>query len=134
MKERNIICVDLKSFFASCECLERNLDPFTTPLVVCNPERNDSITLAVTPFLKRYGVSGRTRVYNLPKNINIKKVPPRMNLYIQKSKEVIETYLEFISSEDIHIYSIDEVFLDVTNYLNMYKTDVYSLALKKRKA
>ena len=130
MKERNIVCIDLKSFFASCECLERNLDPFTTPLVVCNPERHDSITLAVTPYLKQYGVKGRTRVYQLPKNINIKKVPPRMSLYIKKSKEVIETYLEFVSSNDIHIYSIDEVFLDVTNYLKLYKTDVYSLTLK----
>lgn len=130
MKERNIVCIDLKSFFASCECLERQLDPFTTPLVVCNPERHDSITLAVTPYLKQYGVKGRTRVYQLPKNINIKKVPPRMSLYIKKSKEVIETYLEFVSSNDIHIYSIDEVFLDVTNYLKLYKTDVYSLTLK----
>ena len=130
MKERNIICIDLKSFFAACECLERNIDPFTTPLVVCNPERNDSITLAVTPYLKNFGVSGRTRVYNLPKNINIIKVPARMSLYIKKSKEVVETYMEFVSANDIHIYSIDEVFLDVTNYLKLYKTDVYSLALK----
>ena len=130
MKEKHIICIDLKSFFASCECLERNLDPFTTPLVVCNPNRNDSITLAVTPYLKQFGISGRTRVYNLPKNINIKKVPPRMNLYIKKSKEVIETYLEFVSPNDIHIYSIDEVFLDVSDYLKLYKTDVYSLTLK----
>ena len=130
MKERNIICIDLKSFFASCECLERKLNPFTTPLVVCNPERNGAITLAVTPYLKQFGVKGRTRVYELPKNINIIKVPPRMSLYIRKSKEVIETYLEFVSSSDIHIYSIDEVFLDVTDYLKLYKTDVYTLALK----
>jgi len=130
MKEKYIVCIDLKSFFASCECLERNIDPFTTPLVVCNPYRNDSITLAVTPYLKQFGVSGRTRVYNLPKNINIKKVPPRMSLYIKKSKEVVETYLEFVSPNDIHIYSIDEVFLDVTDYLKLYKTDVYSLTLK----
>lgn len=127
--ERNIICIDLKSFFASCECLMRNLNPFTTPLVVCDPNRNGAITLAVTPYLKQFGVKGRTRVYELPKNINIIKVPPRMSLYIQKSKEVIETYLEFVSSNDIHIYSIDEVFIDVTNYLKLYKKDAYSLTL-----
>lgn len=127
--ERSIICIDLKSFFASCECLVRNLDPFTTPLVVCDPNRNGAITLAVTPYLKQIGVKGRSRVYELPKNINIIKVPPRMSLYIQKSKEVIATYLKFVSSKDIHIYSIDEVFLDVTAYLKLYKKDVYSLAL-----
>lgn len=128
MKERSIICIDLKSFFASCECLMRNLDPFTTPLVVCDPNKNGAITLAVTPYLKQFGVKGRSRVYELPKNIKIIKVPPRMSLYIQKSKEVIETYLEFVSSNDIHIYSIDEVFIDVTNYLKLYKKDAYSLA------
>ena len=129
MFQRNIICIDLKSFFASVECLERKLDPFKTPLVVCDPTRNGAITLAVTPYLKQFGVKGRSRVYELPKNINIIKVPPRMSLYIKKSKEVIETYLEFVSKEDIHIYSIDEVFLDVTDYLKLYKTDEYSLAL-----
>lgn len=129
MKEKSIICIDLKSFFASCECLERGFNPFTTPLVVCNPERNDAITLAVTPFLKQFGISGRTRVYNLPKDIKIIKVPPRMSLYIKKSKEVINTYLKFVSSSDLHIYSIDEVFIDATNYLKMYKKDAYNLAL-----
>ena len=90
--ERSIICIDLKSFFASCECLVRNLDPYTTPLVVCDPNRNGAITLAVTPYLKKFGVKGRSRVYELPKDIKILKAPPRMSLYIQKSKEVIETY------------------------------------------
>ena len=127
---RDIICIDLKSFFASVECIERNLDPFKTPLVVCNPERHDSITLAVTPYLKKLGVEGRTRVYNLPKNIKIIKVPPRMKLYKEKSKEVIKIYLEFIEASDMHIYSIDEVFLDVTNYLHLYKCNVDELALK----
>lgn len=127
---RHIICIDLKSFFASVECIERNLDPFKTPLVVCNPERHDSITLAVTPYLKKLGIEGRTRVYNLPKNIKIIKVPPRMKLYKEKSKEVIKIYLEFIEASDMHIYSIDEVFLDVTNYLHLYKCNVDELALK----
>ena len=125
----NIIAIDLKSFFASCECVERGLDPFTTPLVVCDPNRNGAITLAVTPYLKKFGVPSRGRAYDLPKNIKIIKAPPRMSLYIQKSKEVLSVYLEFVSKEDMHVYSIDEVFLDVTNYLKMYKMDAESLAL-----
>jgi len=124
----NIIAIDLKSFFASCECVERNLDAFTTPLVVCDPNRNGAITLAVTPYLKKFGVPGRCRVYELPKNIEIIKVPPRISLYIQKSKEVLSVYLEFVAKEDMHVYSIDEVFLDVTNYLKMYKMSTYELA------
>ena len=131
--KRNIIAIDLKSFFASCECVERGLDPFTTPLIVCNPERNGSITLAVTPFLKQFGVPGRCRVYdlkkyNIPKSVKIIKAPPRMSLYIQKSKEVLSIYLEFVAKEDMHVYSIDEVFLDVTNYLKMYNMSTEELA------
>jgi len=125
---RNILCIDLKSFFASCECVERNLDPFTTPLVVCNPERNGSITLAVTPYLKAKGIPSRGRAYNLPKDMNIIKVPPRMKLYQKKSKEVINIYLKYVSIEDLYIYSIDECFLDVTSYLKLYKLTDYELA------
>ena len=126
--KRNILCIDLKSFFASVECVERHLDPYTTPLVVCDPTRNGAITLAVTPYLKKFGVKGRSRVFELPKNINILKVPPRMRLYQQKSKEVIKIYLEYVSSEDLHIYSIDECFLDITNYLKLYQKNDYELA------
>ena len=125
---RNIISIDLKSFFASCECINRGLDPFTTPLVVCDPERKGAITLAVTPYLKKLGVPSRGRAYNLPKNIDIIKAKPQMRLYTQKSKEVISVYLEFVAKEDIHIYSIDEVFLDVTSYLKMYNMSDYELA------
>jgi len=128
--KRNIIAIDLKSFFAACECIERKLDLFTTPLVVCDPTRNGAITLAVTPYLKSLGVSGRTRAYKLPKNIKIMKVPPRMSLYIKKSKEVINIYLDYVSIDDLHIYSIDEVFLDVTDYLSLYKKDVKTLAVE----
>lgn len=128
--KKEIIAIDLKSFFASCECIERGIDPFTTPLVVCDPTRNGSITLAVTPYLKKFGVPGRCRVFELPKNIKIIKAPPRMNLYIKMSKEVLSIYLEFIAKEDIHVYSIDEVFLDVTNYLKLYKMTTYELAVK----
>lgn len=132
---RNIIAIDLKSFFASCECIDRGLDPFTTPLVVCNPKQKGAITLAVTPYLKQFGVPGRCRIYDMhkykfPRGTVIMKAPPRMSLYVEKSKEVIETYLEFVSKEDMHIYSIDEVLLDVTSYLKMYKLTDYELALK----
>lgn len=124
-KERHILCIDLKSFFASCECIERGLDPFSVPLVVANPTQgNGAITLAVTPYLKSQGISGRTRLYNIPKNISYQIVKPRMSLYLQRSKEVVSIYLDFISKDDLHVYSIDECFLDVTDYLKMYhKTD-----------
>lgn len=130
MENRNILCIDLKSFFASVECIERGLDPYTTPLVVCNPDQKGAITLAVTPYMKKFGVKGRTRVYNIDKNINYIKVPPRMKLYQEKSMEVINVYLDFVSSDDIHIYSIDECFLDVTNYLKLYNKTDYELALE----
>lgn len=127
--KRNFLCIDLKSFFASCECLERNKDPFKYPLVVANPNQgNGAITLAVTPFLKAKGVKSRGRIFEIPKNIKYEIAPPRMNLYIKKSAEVVNVYLDFISEEDIHIYSIDECFLDVTNYLKMYKKTDYELA------
>ena len=125
---RNIIAIDLKSFFASVECTQRGLDPFTTALVVCDPIRNGAITLAVTPFLKNLGVPSRGRAYDLPKNIKIFKAPPSMSLYIQKSREVLSIYLEYVAKEDIHVYSIDEVFLDVTDYLHMYNMTDYELA------
>ena len=125
---RNIIAIDLKSFFASVECTQRGLDPFTTALVVCDPTRNGAITLAVTPFLKNLGVPSRGRAYDLPKNIKIFKAPPSMSLYIQKSREVLSIYLDYVAKEDIHVYSIDEVFLDVTDYLHMYNMTDYELA------
>lgn len=128
--KRNILCIDLKSFFASVECVERKLDPYNTPLVVCDPTRNGAITLAVSPYLKKFGIKGRSRVYELPKNLGIIKVPPRMRLYQQKSKEVVKIYLEYVAPEDLHIYSIDECFLDVTNYLKLYKKTDYELALE----
>ncbi len=129
--ERHILCIDLKSFFASCECVERGLDPFTTPLVVSDPDRGDgAITLAVTPKMKEYGVPSRGRIFEIPKNIKYMRVAPRMNLYVKKSKEVINTFLDFVSKEDMHVYSIDESFLDVTDYLDLYKLDDIGLAKK----
>lgn len=126
MKERVIMSIDLKSFFASCECVNRGLDPFTTPLVVADTSRGQgAMTLAVTPYLRNKGVNSRSRVFELPKNIKIIFAKPRMKLYETYSNKVREIFKSFISEEDIHIYSIDEVFMDVTDYLNYYKmTDI----------
>ncbi len=125
----NILCIDLKSFFASCECVERNLNPFTTPLVVANPEQgNGAITLAITPYLKNMGIKSRSRIYEIPKHIKFTTAKPRMSLYIKKSKEVISIYLDFVSESDLHVYSIDEVFIDLTNYLKLYKKTDYEMA------
>ena len=127
--KRNIMCIDLKSFFASCECVERGLDPFKVPLVVANKKQgNGAITLAVTPALKKQGIPGRVRLYDIPKNIKYEIVTPRMKLYIEKSKQVVGIYLDYVAPEDLHIYSIDECFLDVTDYLKLYKKTDYELA------
>ncbi len=128
---RSILCIDLKSFYATCECIERNLDPFTTPLVVASKKQGDgAITLAVTPYLKDKGVSSRGRLFEIPKDIKYILAPTRMSLYIKKSKEVINIYLDFVSIDDLHVYSVDEAFLDVTDYLKYHKLDEYKLAKK----
>ncbi len=127
----NIICIDLKSFFASVECVNRGLDPFKVPLVVADISRgNGAMTLAATPYLRSLGVESRSRVFTLPKNINIIYAKPRMHLYEEYSHKVIEIYKSFVSEEDIFVFSIDEAFLDVTNYLNYYNMTDYELALK----
>ena len=127
---RNFLCIDLKSFYASVECIDRGLDPFSYPLVVANPNQgNGAITLAVTPYLKQLGVASRGRLYEIPKNIKYTIAKPRMNLYLEKSREVVEVYLKYVAKEDLHIYSIDECFLDVTDYLKMYGKSDYELAL-----
>ena len=131
MIERNILCIDLKSFFASCECIDMGLDPFTTPLVVADPSRSGgAITLAVTPKMKELGVPSRGRVFEIPKDIKYITATPRMSLYVRKSKEIINIFLDFVSIEDLHVYSIDESFLDVTDYLKMYKMTDTELAKK----
>ena len=127
--QRNILSIDLKSFFASCECVERKLDPFKVPLVVANPNQGGgAITLAVTPYLKKQGVKSRGRIYEIPKNIAYAIVPPRMSMYIKYSEKVLSVYLDYVAREDLHVYSIDECFLDVTNYLKLYKKSDYELA------
>jgi len=123
---KNIICIDLKSFYASVECVLRGLNPFTTPLVVADKSRsNGSVVLAVTPYLKRRGVMSRCRVYELPDDPRIIYAKPRMKKYLEFSTRIIEIYLKYVSYEDMHIYSVDEVFLDLTSYLSFYKkTDI----------
>lgn len=122
---RNILCIDLKSFYASAECAMRGLNPFTTPLVVADKSRsNGSVVLAITPYLKRRGVKSRCRVFELPEDGDIIFAKPRMSKYLEFSTRIIEIYLKYVSFEDLHIYSVDEVFLDMTTYLKYYnKTD-----------
>lgn len=162
---RTYIAIDLKSFYASVECIERGLDPLTTNLVVADDSRTEkTICLAVTPSLKSYGVSGRprlfevvqrvreinaTRLYNLRKrefsgfsynkkelddNLNLKLdyivAPPRMSFYMEYSTRIYNVYLKYIAPEDIHVYSIDEVFIDVTSYLNTYGLSAKELVQK----
>jgi len=119
---RHILCIDLKSFYASVECAVSNLDPFTTPLVVADVSRgNGSIVLAVSPYLKKMGMPSRCRIHEIPPNLNIIFRMPRMELYLEYSAKIIEIYLRFISEEDLYIYSVDEAFLDITEYMSYYK-------------
>lgn len=123
---KTIMCIDLKSFYASVECALLGLDPFKTPLVVADHSRGGgSIVLAVSPYLKKFGVLGRCRIFELPTNIKIIFQKPRMEKYLEYSTKIVEIYLRFVSEEDMYVYSIDEVFLDLTEYMNFYKkTDV----------
>ncbi|MBN2877032.1 MAG: damage repair protein [Bacilli bacterium] len=126
---RNILCIDLKSFYASVECAISGLDPFKTPLVVADKERGGgSIVLAVSPYLKTFGVPNRCRVYELPKTIDIIYRKPRMNKYLEYSTKIVEIYLRFVSEEDIYVYSVDEVFIDMTEYMKYYKITDYEMA------
>ena len=150
---RTYACIDLKSFYASCECVERNLDPLKTNLVVADLSRTEkTICLAVTPSLKSFGLSGRSRLYEVvqkvkeinqlrskdnkltSKSFNIDEInnnknialdyivaPPRMALYMKYSTNIYNIYLKYISKDDMFVYSIDEIFCDITDYLKLYK-------------
>ena len=158
------VAIDMKSFYASVECVDRGLDPLTTNLVVADKSRTEkTICLAVSPALKEYGISGRARLFEVVqrvKEINLQRkkkaswrmsgkscnanelaahpdleldyiiAPPRMAHYINVSTKIYETYLKYVSSEDIHVYSIDEVFIDVTGYLGTYKMTAHEFAMK----
>jgi len=162
---KTYMCIDLKSFYASVECRERNLDPLDANLVVADESRTDkTICLAVSPSLKTYGISGRARLfeakqkvkevnYQRKKNNNFKpfikksyidseiknnplieldfiRAVPRMKLYMKYSTEIYNVYLKYIAPEDILVYSIDEVFCDITNYLNTYQLTAEQLVIK----
>ena len=155
MEEKSYIAIDLKSFYASVECAERNLDPLKTNLVVADSSRTEkTICLAVSPSLKAFGIPGRARLFEVLQKVDfannerlrlLKKkeftsssfdsdvinadpsckidfitAPPRMSLYMKYSTNIYRIYLRYISPEDIHVYSCDEVFMDVTNYLKLY--------------
>ncbi|MBE6015108.1 MAG: DNA methylase [Lachnospiraceae bacterium] len=136
------VAIDLKSFYASVECRDRGLDPLTAKLVVADPTRTDkTICLAVTPALKAYGISGRARVFEV--NHRLEEVeketgekveyimaPPRMARYVEISTKIFEVYMRYISPEDIHVYSIDECFMDVTQYMKLYKLSARELTVK----
>ncbi len=164
-KERTYIAIDLKSFYASVECVERGLDPLKTNLVVADESRTDkTICLAVSPSLKAYGIPGRARLFEVRqrvREINTARrprsagfgftgksihdpelkadpnleidfliAPPRMSHYIDYSAKIYKIYLNYLSANDIHVYSIDEVFMDVTDYLPYYKTSARDLAMR----
>ena len=163
-KCKTYIAIDLKSFYASVECRERSRDPLTTNLVVADPSRTEkTICLAVSPSLKKYGLSGRARLFEVIQKVkaanNIRKIkapnhvfcgssddslalqkkpslkidyiiaPPRMARYMEYSTKIYNIYLKYIAPEDIHIYSIDEVFIDVTHYLSTYNMTARELAM-----
>lgn len=139
---KTYIAIDLKSFYASVECRERDLDPLTTKLVVADSSRTSkTICLAVTPALKAYGLSGRSRLFEVEaKAAEIKRKTgkpleyitaiPRMGLYIKYSTRIYEIYLKYFSPDDIHVYSIDEVFIDATSYLKLYNMTSHELTIK----
>ena len=161
--EKTYIAIDLKSFYASVECVDRGLDPLNTNLVVADESRtNKTICLAVSPSLKSFGIPGRPRLFEVEqkvKQLNLERkrkakhikgkshfldkienddevlidyivAIPRMGKYLEFSTDIYNVYLKYVSSEDIHVYSIDEVFIDVSNYLNTYKMSAHELSLK----
>ncbi|MBQ9002009.1 MAG: DNA repair protein [Eggerthellaceae bacterium] len=131
---RTYLCIDLKSFYASVECVERGLDPLTTDLVVADPERTEkTICLAVSPSLKARGVSGRARVFEIPESFSYIMAPPRMAKYVEYSANIYAIYLRYFSKDDIHVYSIDEAFMDVTNYLSLYDCTARELGERIRR-
>lgn len=126
---KTYLCIDLKSFYASVECVARGLDPFEARLVVADPDRSrTTICLAVSPGLKRLGVPGRCRLFEVPEELDFIVAKPRMRRYMEVSSEIYGVYLRFVSPEDVHVYSIDECFIDATPYLALYGTSPRAFA------
>ena len=127
--DRIYLCIDLKSFYASCECADRGLDSLTTKLVVADPRRgNGAICLAVSPAIKALGIKNRCRLFEIPKDVDYICAIPRMRRYMEVSAKIYSIYRKYVAEEDIYVYSIDECFMDVTNYLRFYKKTVKELA------
>ncbi len=146
MNQRTYIAIDLKSFYASVECVARGLDPLQARLVVADGARTDkTICLAVSPALKAYGIPGRPRLFEVKQlterlkrenpalELDFITAKPRMAKYLEVSGQVYSVYLRHIAPEDIHVYSIDEVFIDATEYLRMYSVDAHTLAMRLMK-
>ena len=132
--QTSIICIDLKSFYASVECVERGLNPFKTNLVVADPTRSKStICLAITPAMKALGIKNRCRIHEIPDCVKYITAMPRMQLYMDYSAKIYGIYLRYVSKEDIHVYSVDECFIDVTNYASYQGQDVQTVTLKSVK-
>ncbi len=141
--EKTYIAIDLKSFYASVECADRQLDPLKTNLVVADSSRTEkTICLAVSPSLKAWGIPGRARLFEVVQKVReIKKehpeadleyivAPPRMARYMEASRQIYKVYMRYVSHEDIHVYSIDEVFIDATDYLRLYRLSAEEFARK----
>lgn len=119
--ERTYLCIDLKCFYASVECAHLGLDPDTTPLVVADTSRGrTTICLAISPALKAQGIRNRCRLFEIPPGVRYRAVRPHMRRYMEVSAQIYRIYLSFFSAEDIHVYSVDECFIDVTPYLALY--------------
>ena len=132
--QKYYLCIDLKTFYASVECVERKLDPFNTNLVVADPTRGKgAICLAISPKMKMLGVKNRCRIFEIPPTIKYIIAMPRMKKYIEYSANIYKIYLKYFSKEDIHVYSIDEAFIDVTKYLKLYKANPITLARNNNK-
>lgn len=128
-KQRTYFCIDMKSFYASVECAERGWNPFETNLVVADLTRGrNALCLAITPKMKTLGIKNRCRLSEIPPDVKYEVAPPRMKLYIEYAADIYAMYLDYIAPEDIHVYSIDESFLDVTSYLQTYQMDAFAFA------
>lgn len=128
-KENTFFCIDMKTFYASVECAERGLNPFETNLVVADLTRGkNALCLAISPKMKAQGVKNRCRLSEIPNSIKYDAAPPRMQLYIDYAADIYGLYLKYFDPADIHVYSIDESFIDVTGYLNTYNKTPRELA------
>ena len=134
-REKTYLCIDLKTFYASVECTDRGLDPMTTNLVVADVSRGRStICLAISPAMKKLGIRNRCRIFDIPQNVDYIAAKPRMKHYMEVSAKIYGIYLQYVSPQDVHVYSIDECFIDVTPYLGLYGLTAVEFAEELRRA